>query len=1070
MAERLIDQDARDRIRDVLDRNIVVSAGAGAGKTFKLVERMVEVVRSGKVDVEHLAAITFTRKAAGEMRGRFYMGLREAANTETDPTRNDRLRHALAHVDQCFIGTIHSFCARLLRERPLDAKLPPDFQEVDERVEAVHRRQAWDDFFHERFSVDDPRLSELDAVGLRTEDLYGFFERRCQFSDLPLRPTRTIDVDLVAPGKALVDWILDARRYVPDPLYEPPDQFQTRLIYASNFIEHYGLRTDANRVHLFSRFSLKNTGIVLRKWSPHETEARMIRDEGFAGIRDTVVEPTLARWRQAVYPQAADLVDDAAAYYKEVRRTLGILSFQDLLERAADLLRNKPDVRRALARRYRVLFVDEFQDTDPIQAEIITRLTAENESADWRGCRPRPGSLFLVGDEKQSIYRFRRADIDTFRQVSEQIVASGGEAVSLTTSFRSVGTLCGWINNAFEPLFGGDEARFQADFAPLHPVRDPGALDQHVYTLSSAAVPYHRRTDIAEAEADRVARFIGACVDGDPPLDLGRPLHPQDFLILTRTTGALDVFARALEQEGLPFDVAGSGRLGESEEIGRVLELLEAVHRPDDALSLVGYLRGPFVGLGDDELYAFRKAGGAFNYNIPVPNARGAESRERIVRAFDRLRQAKYDLENRPPAVALERILDDLQALPFVASLEMGSSRAGNLIRLIAIFRAWESEGKNWGACLEELRDLVRDPKFKVEEMTLESGGDSAVRLMNLHQAKGLQAPVVFLVDGYDTSHRRHGPAFHVSRSGKFPYLALPVTRPLGEHVIETVAQPTGWSDDETREQSFLDAEEKRLIYVGATRAKDLLVVAQYKGNMDNGPWAPLYPYLASAPELPDISRKPDALSTDDNIDVEAANRNREDRWRILKHASHTLITPSEAEPPDHPEESPLPPGYGADYGTLVHNLLQQCIEDRLPEKPSKLVLALAKKASIGPEEGAAALETLARFSSSDLLKEVRSSPDSYTEVDFAAPESLLGKTSILRGRIDLVYRVKGGWTIVDFKTERVRTPSEQAALVRHYRNQVRAYSRTWRQLCGQNVVEAGIWSTETGTWLPITG
>ncbi len=191
MAERLIDQDARDRIRDGLDCNLVVLAGAGAGKTFALVQRMVEVIRAGVEQVEHLAAITFTRKAAGEMRGRFYLALRAAADTADDPDERARFREALSRVDQCFIGTIHAFCGRLLRERPLDARLPPDFQEADERTESLARREAWDRFVQARFSERDPRLTELDAVGLRTEDLYSFFERRCQFSDLPIRPTRT---------------------------------------------------------------------------------------------------------------------------------------------------------------------------------------------------------------------------------------------------------------------------------------------------------------------------------------------------------------------------------------------------------------------------------------------------------------------------------------------------------------------------------------------------------------------------------------------------------------------------------------------------------------------------------------------------------------------------------------------------------------------------------------------------------------------------------------------------------------------------------------------------------------
>lgn len=1068
MAERLIDQDARDRIRDGLDCNLVVLAGAGAGKTFALVQRMVEVIRAGVEQVEHLAAITFTRKAAGEMRGRFYLALRAAADTADDPDERARFREALSRVDQCFIGTIHAFCGRLLRERPLDARLPPDFQEADERTESLARREAWDRFVQARFSERDPRLTELDAVGLRTEDLYSFFERRCQFSDLPIRPTPARDVDLTASTDTLVEFVRRAHQWVPDPLREPPDRFQARLIYATNFIDHYGLRTNADRVHLLSRFSVKNTAIVLRKWAPNEAEARTLRDQGFADIRDRVIQPALTLWRQAVYPRAASLVDDAVAFYAEARRTQGLVSFQDLLERAAALLRDSPDVRQALARRYRILFVDEFQDTDPIQAEIVSLLSSDGDDNDWRICRSRPGSLFLVGDEKQSIYRFRRADLDTFRFVTDRIETGGGERVALTTSFRATGKLCDWINTAFEPLFAQDDPRFQAGFAPLHAARDPGILDHHVYTLTTPAVAYHRRHDIAALEADRIARFIAACLAGQNPVSLGRALAPADFLLLSRTTGALDAYARALETHRIPFEVAGSGQLGQREEIRRILELLEAVHAPDNPIPLVGYLRGPFVGAGDDDLYAFKKSGGTFHFRMSVPQDLVSPHHDVFSMAFDRLRRYENLLDNSPPAVALERILDDLGYIPFSASLEMGSSRAGNIVRLLAIFRRWEAESRHWGDCLDELRDLVKDPVYKVEEMTLESGGANAVRLMNLHQAKGLEAPVVFLVDAYDTSHRQHGPEFHVDRTRDHPHLSLPVTRPLGEHVIETVAEPEGWEADAHLEQQFLDAEEKRLIYVAATRAEDLLVVSRYTGNTENGPWAPLYPFLEKTPELPQtpVVAHDEPLAVD--LDAEGATIDRENRWSALQQASHTIVSISDSPDEERSEENPLPPGYGADYGVLVHDLLQMAVDGVLPADLDALVHVLATNAGIDETQQKTAIAAVHAFRQSSLWRAIQQSSAVYTEVDLARPESMMG-VSISRGRIDLVYRVKGGWRIVDYKTDRARTPAEKASLVRHYGDQIRAYGKHWQAITRQTVVESGIWATETNTWLPIS-
>ena len=209
MAE-LRDQEARERITQALDRNLMVLAGAGAGKTHALIERMVRCVRAGVAPVERIAAITFTRKAAGEMRRRFFLRLRQEAG-QTLGIEAERLRQALDRVDQCFIGTIHSFCGQLLRERPVEARLPPDFSEIDDREEAVLRRQMWDDFVQDCFRNEDGQLQTLDRLGLRSEDLYAFFVRRCLFSDLPLKETRVERPDLEAAVRRARDFVEDAR-------------------------------------------------------------------------------------------------------------------------------------------------------------------------------------------------------------------------------------------------------------------------------------------------------------------------------------------------------------------------------------------------------------------------------------------------------------------------------------------------------------------------------------------------------------------------------------------------------------------------------------------------------------------------------------------------------------------------------------------------------------------------------------------------------------------------------------------------------------------------------------------
>ncbi|MFA6110140.1 MAG: UvrD-helicase domain-containing protein, partial [Candidatus Latescibacterota bacterium] len=399
----LHDQAAREAVRTRLEVNLVVLAGAGAGKTRELVERMANHVRRVSPEVQRLAAITFTRKAAGEMRGRFLLRLRELL-AEASGEERQRLEQALGRIDQCFVGTIHSFCAQLLRERPLEAGLDPEFVELDERQEVVLRRQLWDRFVQDCFAAGDPALTRLDELGLRSEDLLSFFVRRCQFSDLPLKPTRTEPPDLtatLAAAEALADQI---RAHLPDPLPERRDTFMQGFEQAELFRQHAHLPEYRRHLGWLQRLhQLKE--VTLKCWGEHRDFAKQLRDELHPGFRLQVTGPVLRQWRQHVYGHGIEFVDRATAEYEVRRLALGQLTFQDLLLRATVLLRDHPEVRRYFQDRYRTLFVDEFQDTDPVQAEMLFYLTGGSlEERDWRALAPRPGSLFLVGDEKQSIY------------------------------------------------------------------------------------------------------------------------------------------------------------------------------------------------------------------------------------------------------------------------------------------------------------------------------------------------------------------------------------------------------------------------------------------------------------------------------------------------------------------------------------------------------------------------------------------------------------------------------------------------------------------------------------------
>jgi ATP-dependent helicase/nuclease subunit A len=522
------DEEARGIVRSHLDENIMVLAGAGAGKTHEMITRMVNLVRSG-VSVDRMAAITFTTKAAGEMQGRFFDRLQSAAD-EAPPEERENLRHARRRIDRCYIGTIHSFCGRLLRERSLEAGLPPDFSEIDEREETELRKSAWQRYLQ---TCDPDDLAELEDIGVRPEELTDFFGDLCQFEDVELYRPTVEKPDLRAPVQRVINFIERVERHLPAHAIHKDgyDDCQKAVRESRRFLEYHGLQTDGDRARLLRKFEglasyseseeKWTNDLTYNRWGPSGSDenefAKTVGKEWLPDLIENVLAPALEDWEAYVYDRAAAFTEPAVELYREMRLEVGKLSFQDLLVRARDLLRDRPEVRAFFQQRYRYLFVDEFQDTDPIQAEILFYLTDDHhlEEKDWTKLTPRPGSLFLVGDGKQSIYRFRRADYETFNLVRRQIKASdAGRIITLQRCFRTYENLCGYVNDTFPEMFERHDRPYQAPFQKLLRVEDK--TDAHTdCRIRRITVPYQFRNSsqqIASYDAKRIARFIAAAV------------------------------------------------------------------------------------------------------------------------------------------------------------------------------------------------------------------------------------------------------------------------------------------------------------------------------------------------------------------------------------------------------------------------------------------------------------------------------------------------------------------------------------------------------------------------------
>lgn len=1096
--ETLADAEARREIEQRLDVNMVVEAGAGSGKTYSLASRMAHGIATGRYRVGEMAAVTFTRKAAVELRGRFQLRLEERRR-EASAEERARIAAALADIEHLFAGTIHAFCARLLRERPVEAGVPPDFDELDEVDDARLRKQAWREYLAAEQEARSPAVGALRDAGIQPSELDKAFELVTLYDEVtfPAPPAERPPVERV--WDALSDVVEALRRLVPDP---PPSGAKcAALRKAVELVEAFDV-ADPDRagevVRLLEPWE-SMPSITAKWWALDRTKAdqRAAKERVEALMTpfvDGIVAPLLVTWRRYVYAIVMPLLVGAREHAREMRRRRGALNYSDLLQRAATLLTRNREVRRALQQKYRWLFVDEFQDTDPIQARVILALAAD-EAAGGTEDRPpierplRPGALFIVGDPKQSIYRFRRADIEIYNEVRDRIVQDGGVERELVTSFRSQPAVCTFVNEVFERLVGREARAEQPPFADLSPVQ-AGVADAGVFTLRVEAG--------SEGEAcDREAGAIARLVTGE--VAAGRRCY-GDFLVLTRLRKPLPLIARALERARVPVEVSGAGAFGHSPFVQQLRGLLAALAEPEDQATLVGVLRGPLFGASDPALYAYRAAGGVLSLGVPALGEREAgdgsavpEAAREVAAAMRSLRTMAWWTRTTPLAAAVSRIVEVSGLLVGAASDAPGAAPAGDLLHAVDRVRRVAEEG---GGLVEALEALDADMESsEVESVPLEPGRDDVVRVMNLHKAKGLEAKVVILADAAPKPW--HGRTdIRVVRRGDVAEGWMSIQQRFRNHGARTIAEPDGWIGHVAEEARFLAAEQLRLLYVATTRAREQLVVCQWdqRGRPRSGAWTALDPWLAAAtpveidpgdgtadqgaivPREQAPTAQAGAASFDPAALLEDRRRTLERQAeRRVRLADATYATgsvtgaTSVARPvkEDDPARLLRGPATGVAWGELVHRLLEVAVTGRATDRAGleRAVRWLSRDTPGLAGVVDAAVQTVLAVMASSLWQDIAASAERHAEVPFAfSRPGATGVPVVEHGVIDLVYLTATGWRIIDWKTDQVGA-GDGSELVPLYRHQLDAYVEAWARIAGAGAapIEAGLFVVRTG-------
>jgi len=1074
------DAAARRQIAEQLDRTLFVEAGAGSGKTTCLVDRVVATVleQSSAVPLHQIAAVTFTEKAAAELRDRLRAAFeRRGAAAVSGSWEAVAATQALDDLDTAAIGTLHSFAHRLLTEHPIEAGLPPLIEVRDEVASGVAFDNRWAALRTEL--LDDPDLSDVLplalASGVRLDDLRSMVTAFTANWDL------LADRILASPAAVLppIDAegiVEDARRLAAhaELCADSADKFLLRLA---------GLRTwadlladapdDAARLAVLGDAGrLKWAHGQGRNWN---CDLATLREECTAlavaagTIRDRVLDATLRRLAQRL---ARATLDEACA-----RRAEGRLEFHDLLVLARDLLRGAHGsaVRAVLQQRYRRLLLDEFQDTDPIQIELAVRIAggARASAADWADVLVPPGALFVVGDPKQSIYRFRRADIATYLSAQQRI----GAGVVLDTNFRTGAPVLDWVNHVFGRLIRAAPDS-QPAYRALRAHRPAAPAGPPVLALGVVAHADNPTADEIRAReaADVAATVRTALADRWQVSDDAagwRTVELRDIAVLVPARTSVPHLAAALDAAGIGYHSEATSLVYRTREVRDLLGAARAADDPSDPLALVTALRSALFGCGDDDLWTWYRAGGRWNLLAPPPEA--VPATHPVAQAVAYLRRLHNDRTWLTPSEVLTRLIDDRRMFE-VAADEPGGRDAWRRLRFIVDqSRAWSDV--EHASLRSYLNWATRQgsESARVAEAVLPETDADTLRIMTVHAAKGLEFGVV-IVTGMSS---RPGGA----RSG------IDVLWPRGggcEFKLRKDLQTRDFDVAKPIDEQMGHDERLRLLYVACTRARDHLVVSMHRKvrppgrptedrNLTNaelladagadGPLLTVFPADAAPP--PTGAARPAVIAPPPPLAqwqaTMAAVRARTARSATVsasqlegtlgagpprRAATDRLGEPTDPGLAKDARDLELPPWtkgrYGTAIGRAVHGVLQSV------DLGTGAGLAAAVAAQVLVEGVADHADLVAQLAgaaiSSDIVRHAATRPH-WRETYVG---TVVGDR-VLDGVVDLLYRDADGLVIVDYKTDAAPADALDAR-VWHYRPQLAAYAVAVAAATGETV------------------
>ena len=1070
-AFRPADEEARARARRDHGTSLVLEAGAGTGKTTLLVDRIESLLRSGTARLDEIAAVTFTENAATTMKLRLRERLERARSLKELPLdERARVGAALDVLERASVSTIHALCAQILQERPLECAVLPGFRMLDEAQADALFVDTWEEWLGERLAFGDDVLTgaldrgiplEGDGWGERTS-LRGLARKLIDQRDLqPLAAEDAFDAQQAMRELALKG----ARAEALAASVREGDSLAARLVKLAHFAEAARFRSGEDLVaHLLRLETIPSNFGFKPHWPSPEALA-----EGRA----------IAAWTKEARPRwVAELGADLHGHlvrslagvvriYERKKAERGVLDFLDLLLKARDALRDHAGVRAWFQKRFRFLLIDEFQDTDPLQVEVA-RLLAGN----------RPGALVVVGDAKQSIYRFRRAEVRLFRELVREAERTtdnpSPRVLHLTQNFRSRPAILRFVNRVFEGLIQESD---EADQTPYQAISPPPGLSEEpsVIALRFPAGPNAAGADLLAAEGFGLAAFLAGIARGaetlrDPVSGALRPSRAGDVLVLARRLTRIQALEEALEAAGLRFTVEGGKSFFDRQEVHEALAVLRAVDDPSDRIALVAALRSSFFGVSDRDIVAYSLSGGPL-WAGAIDEARpGAAALAPAMRLVEELHQRRRHAS--VPAV-LERLYDETRILAALTGSRRGEAQIANLEKVAALAREATALGAlTLRGFANLLQDRIQNAREEPDLPSTRPGDPDSVRVLSIHKAKGLEAPVVAL---HDTDDSGYSPIDTVAlwHQGQIA---------IG---FRGGCQPPGWDALVRQEEKKARAEARRLLYVACTRARDLLVVPRPPLDAALGAfWKELVEALPAQsdegvrvvdaetlarPDTPGRGRELWALSSAEGGDAVAARWEEERRELVERAAERPYLPVSATRLARRTAPAPVATvaAAGRDFGSLVHRLLEWVpLDDTDSGRAGRvraMAHALAPSFGIGAGAAARAGEQVERVLSLPLMERARRASQLWRELSLWFPDG----AHLVEGIVDLVFEEDGQLVVVDYKSDAIADEQalDQAA---HHAPQLQLYGRGLTQAIGLPVRERLVVFTALARTVPV--